>query len=350
MPPHPSTPRCISTLALFFAHFVASPTLADPQTFSVTLPEGNYRVTVTFGDAERPSATTVHSENRRLMLENVETAAGEFVTRSFLANVHTPRIADDRSVQLKPREIGILRWDERLTLAFSGPSPAVRNVEIAPADNVTTISPGGDSTVTDQVEAPWAGWGQMLPQFFKPDRVVVSNHAESGESLGSFLGERRLEKILTTIQPGDYLFIQFGHNDMKQTGPDAGADKNYTRLLKEFVATARQHGATPVLITPMHRLTFDAAGKVTESLGDYPNAMRRVAAEETVPLIDLNAMSRDYYESVGPEQIRKAFADDTHSNEIAAYEFARFIAAEIQRGDLDLAREVIDELPRVKAK
>jgi lysophospholipase L1-like esterase len=188
----------------------------------------------------------------------------------------------------------------------------------------------------------------MLPRFFKPDRVVVSNHAESGETLASFLGERRLEKILTTIQPGDYLFIQFGHNDMKQTGPDAGADKNYTRLLREFVATARQHGVTPVLLTPMHRLTFDAAGKITESLGDYPDAMRRVAREEKVPLIDLNAMSREYYESVGPEQIRQAFADDTHSNETAAHEFARFIAAEIQRSELDIAGDVIEDVPHAK--
>jgi lysophospholipase L1-like esterase len=188
----------------------------------------------------------------------------------------------------------------------------------------------------------------MLPRFFKPERVVVSNHAESGESLASFLGERRMDKLLTTLRAGDVLLIQFGHNDMKQTGDDAGPYKNYTRLLKQYVATARERGAIPVLVTPMHRITFDDSGKVTESLGDYPAAMRRVAKNEGVLLIDLNAMSREYYEAVGPEPIKAAFVDDTHSNETAAYEFSRFIAAEIGRSDFPIAGEVVDDLPPAK--
>lgn len=310
----------------------------------MAVPEGNYRVTVTLGDAKEATSTTVKSENRRLMLEEVRTKPGEYVTRSFLVNVHTPRIAADRNVRLKSREIGIARWDDKLSLEFSGERPAVRSVDVEPAGKVTTIYLAGDSTVTDQAEAPWAGWGQFLPRFFKPDRVVVSNHAESGETLSSFLGERRMEKVLTTLQPGDYLLIQFGHNDMKQTGADAGADKNYTRLLKEFVATARKHGARPVLVTPMHRTSFDASGKITESLGEYPDAMRRVAQEDEVPLVDLNAFSKKYYESLGPEATRKLFVDETHSNEAGAHEFARFIAAEIQGSDLEIADEVVDEI------
>ena len=131
---------------------------------------------------------------------------------------------------------------------------------------------------------------------------------------------------------------------MKQTGADAGRDKNYTRLLKEFIATAREHGATPILVTPMHRTSFDASGKITESLGDYPDAMRRVAQEDEVLLVDLNALSRKYYESLGPEATRKLFVDETHSNEIGAHEFARFIAAEIKGSDLEMAGEVVDEI------
>lgn len=333
---------CILSVWFFVA--LATVSCAEPVTFSVAVPEGNYRVTVRLGDAKEAASTTVKSENRRLMLENIHTQPGEYVTRSFVVNVHTPRISADRSVRLKAREIGIARWDEKLSLEFSGEHPAVRSVDMEPAGKVTTIYLAGDSTVTDQAEEPWAGWGQFLPRFFKPDRVVVSNHAESGETLSSFLGERRMEKVLTTLKPGDYLFIQFGHNDMKQVGEDAGADKNYTRLLTEFIATARKHGATPVLVTPMHRTSFDESGKITESLGEYPNAMRRVAQAEKVPLVDLNAYSKTYYESLGPEATRKLFVDETHSNETGAHEFARFIAAEIKGSDLDIAGEVVDDI------
>jgi lysophospholipase L1-like esterase len=335
---------CGCCVSVCFVLALAAAGFAKPVTFSVAVPEGNYRVTVKFGDAKEATSTTVKSENRRLMLEDIRTKPGEYVTRSFLVNVHTPRISADRNVRLKSREVGIARWDEKLSLEFSGEHPAVWSVDVELAGKLTTIYLAGDSTVTDQAEAPWAGWGQFLPRFFKPDRVVVSNHAESGETLSSFLGERRMEKVLTTLQPGDYLFIQFGHNDMKQTGKDAGADKNYTRLLKEFIATARKHGATPVLVTPMHRTSFDASGKITESLGEYPDAMHRVAQEDEVPFVDLNAFSKKYYESLGPEATRKLFVDETHSNEAGAREFARFIAAEIKGSDLEIAGEVVDEI------
>lgn len=336
--------------SLFLLLSMTAIAAAEPLDFSVAVPEGNYRVTVQLGAADVATSTTVKSENRRLMLEEVATRPGEFVTRSFLVNVHTPKISADRSVRLKPREIGIARWDDRLNLAFSGSHPGVRSVEVTPSDDAVTVYLAGDSTVTDQAEEPWGGWGQMLPRFFEPDCVVVSNHAESGETLSSFLGERRMEKLLTTVRKGDYLVVQFGHNDMKQTGPEAGAFKNYTRLLEEYIATARDRGATPILVTPMHRLTFDSSGKITESLGDYPEAMRRVANEQQVLLIDLNAKSREIYESLGPDKTRLAFADDTHSNEIGAYDFARFIAAEIKRSNLDLAHDVIDEMPPAKMK
>jgi lysophospholipase L1-like esterase len=337
--------RCVfwTALAAFAVQFVGVAVSAEPIVFSAVVPEGNYRVTVKLGDPDVHSSTVVKSENRRLMLDEVKTEPGKYATRSFLVNVHTSQISPGVSVRLKPREIGILRWDERLTLEFSGGRPAVRSVEVVPAAEVVTIYLAGDSTVTDQVEVPWAGWGQLLPRFFKPDRIVVSNHAESGESLASFLGERRMAKLLTTLQAGDYLFIQFGHNDMEQTGPEAGAFKNYTRLLKEFIATARERGATPVLVTPMHRLSFNADGKIEPSLGDYPEAMRRVAREENVPLVDLNEFSRELYERLGPEMTRKLFVDETHTNEAGAYHFARFIAEQIQESELGIAGEV--ELP-----
>ncbi len=321
-----------------------------PFFFSVALPDGNYRVTLTLGDPAGDSDTTVLAECRRLMREDVKTAKGQFATRTFVVNVHNAEIPGGRRVRLKPREQGILRWDDKLTFEFRGPRPCVSAMEIAPAgDDVVAVYIAGDSTVTDQIEAPWAGWGQILPRFFRGEGVAISNHAASGEALSSFVSARRWEKLLSTIRPGDYLLIQFGHNDMKQEGPDAGAFKNYTRLLKEFVATARERGATPVLVTPMNRLDFTDDGKVRNTLGDYPDAMRRVAHDEQVTLIDLNEMSRELYERLGPEATERLFVDQTHTNEAGAYGFARYIAERIKKSDLGLASHVIDDLPPADA-
>jgi lysophospholipase L1-like esterase len=320
-------------------------TSGKPFFFSVRVPAGNYRVTVTLGSPSGPSDTTVRTECRRLMLEDVRTTAGQTVTRTLTANVHNTHLPGGKRVRIKPRERGALRWDDKLTLEFRGPRPCVQAVEISPDDDAITVYIAGDSTVTDQIVPPWAGWGQMLPRFFRGQGVAISNHAASGESLSSFVSERRWEKLLSTVRKGDYLLVQFGHNDMKQHGPDAGAFKNYTRLLEQFVADARQRGVTPVLITPMHRLDFTADGKVRNTLGDYPDAMRRVAEESGVMLIDLNAMSRGMYEKLGPEATQRLFVDQTHTNERGAYLFADYIAREIKQSRLGLAAYVVDDLP-----
>jgi hypothetical protein len=117
---------------------------------------------------------------------------------------------------------------------------------------------------------------------------------------------------LSVIKPGDYVLIQMGHNDQKEKGEGVGAFTSYKSDLKRFVADARQHGATPVLVTPMHRLTFDAEGKITNSLGDYPEAVRQAAKEENVALIDLNAMSKLFYEALGPGGRPHGFRRERH--------------------------------------
>jgi lysophospholipase L1-like esterase len=311
-----------------------------PFFFSVAVPEGNYDVTVTFGDANRESITTVKAESRRLMIERVDTAAGEFTKRTFTVNVHTPKIAGGGEVRLKPREIGILRWDDKLTLEFNGPRPAVTVVEIEKADAITVYLMG-DSTVVDQPEEPWNSWGQMLTRFFKPG-VAVANHAESGETLRGSTGEQRLKKVMSTIQRGDYLFIQFGHNDQKEKGEGIGAFTSYKADLKRYIAQAREHGATPVLVSPMNRRTFDADGKITNSLGDYPEAVRRAAEEESVALVDLNAMSKFFYEAMGAEESQKAFVDNTHHNNYGSYELAKCVVEGIKANKLALAKFLVD--------
>ncbi len=317
--------------------------------FSVALPEGNYNVTLTLGDVASESVTTVKSESRRLALENVRTTPGKRETRTFTVNVRTPRITGDTSVRLKERERGVPHWDDKLTLEFSGARPRVSALEIVPATNAITVFLAGDSTVTDQPREPYAGWGQMLPRFFKPG-VAVANHAESGESLKSFLSARRLEKILHTMKPGDYLFIQFGHNDQKEKGEGVGAFTTYKARLQQFVGEARKRGGLPVLVTSMNRRSFDGEGKIRNSLGDFPEAVRQVAKEESLPLIDLHAMSKPFYEALeaaGKDASKKAFApgDNTHHNNYGGYELAKCVVEGIRKTHLGLERFLVDGLP-----
>ena len=319
-------------------------TSEKPFSFSVNLPEGNYEVAVTLGDSNGESTTTVKAESRRLMLENVRTTTGQFLTRTFTVNVRDRTIKTGGQVRLKARELNVLHWDDKLTFEFNDVHPCVCGLTIKKVDEVVTVYLAGDSTVTDQPLEPWNSWGQMLPRFFKPG-AVVANHAESGEALRSFVSEKRLEKIMSTIKKGDYLFIQFGHNDQKERGEDVGAFTTYRKSLETYVEMARDHGATPVLVTPMNRRNFDNEGKVTNSLGDYPEAVRLVARDKKVSLIDLNAMSKPFYEALGPATSKKAFVDNTHHNAYGSYELARCVVEGIKAVEPALARLLREDIP-----
>ncbi len=311
----------------YFNDFVTS---ARPFLFSVALPEGNYRVTVMLGDAAGASTNTIKAESRRLMLENVVTAPGKFATRSFTVNIRTARISGGGAVKLKERERDYLHWDDKLTLEFNGARPCVAALEITPATNAVTVYLAGDSTVTDQPREPWNSWGQMLPRFFSAD-VAVANHAESGESFKSSIGAHRFDKIFSTIKPGDYLFMQFGHNDMKDKAADALA--SYKLNLERCVEQARRAGATPVLVTSMER----KGGVDRDTLGDYPKTVRDVARAKNVALIDLHAMSKVLYRALGTN-LSQAFQDGTHHNNYGSYELARCVVEGIKANQLPLAK------------
>lgn len=321
-------------------------TSAAPFYFSVALPEGNYDVTVTLGERGGESVTTVKAELRRLMLEEVRAAAGRPETRTFTVNVRTPQIPDGTEVRLKDRErtTEAWAWDEKLTLEFNNARPAVAAVEIKRNDKAPTLFLLGDSTAADQPREPYNSWGQMLTRFFKPG-LSVANHAESGESLRSSAGARRLDKVLSLIKPGDHLFIQFGHNDEKEEGEGVGPFTTYKASLRRYVEEARSRGATVVLVTPMHRRTFDAAGKITDSHGDYDDAVRQAAEELSAPLIDLHAASRPFYEALGPEESKKAFApgDGTHHNNYGSYQLARAVVEGIRSNRLALSKYLTDD-------
>lgn len=344
------------------AHAVAG---EQPFFFSVKVPEGNYRVTVTLGDMAEATATTVKAESRRLMLEKVGTAPGEFVTRTFVVNVrdfHLPPppknapggdqvLLDSWEKANGPAGL-VLDWDDKLTLEFDpaagGARVCLEAVEISRADELPTVFLAGDSTVTDQPREPTTSWGQMLPRFLKPV-VAVANHAESGETLKSFLSELRLAKILSQMRAGDYLFIQFAHNDEKKSWPQTyvEAHTTYEAYLKVYIAEARLRGATPVLVTPMQRREWGPDGKIRNSHGDYPEAMREVAAQEHVALIDLDRMSRAFYEALGEKEAPVAFnahgRDPTHQSAYGAYVLAKCVVQGIRDNHLPMAADIVDD-------
>ena len=328
-----------------------------PFSFVVDLPEGNYDVTVRLGSADSATDTTVKAETRRLMLESVRTEPGQFVARTFTVNIRTPDIAGAAPgsrprVALKDRERGSLHWDDKLILEFNGSHPAVTSLDIRRNDSALTVYLAGDSTVTDQPGEPWAAWGQMLPRFF-PAGVAIANHAESGLSLASFRGSARLDKILSTLRPGDYVFIQFAHNDQKEKGPGVGAFTSYAQSLRDYVIAIRLKGGLPVIVTSMYRRRFNAEG-LYDTLADFPPAARQVAQELTVPLIDLHAMSAKLFSALGPDTSKLAFvhfpagaygsekavADDTHFSPYGAYELARCIVEGIRQNVPALAERL----------
>ena len=340
--------------------FTAAPDkgAAKPYFFSADVPDGNYKVTVVLGSKKHKAVTTVRAESRRLFLENVATKKGEFKTFTFVVNKRNTEIAGGDRVHIKEREKTKLNWDHKLTLEINGDSPACASIVIEPADSaVTTVWLCGNSTVVDQDNEPWASWGQMIPRWFD-DRVCIANYAESGETASTFMAAKRLKKILSLMKPGDYIFIEFGHNDQKQKFPGAGAYYNFATCLKTFVDEARLRGGIPIFVTPTQRRSFDRNGKIKETHADYPDAMRWVAKREGVKVIELHDMTRTFYETLGVEASKRAFvhypagsypgqdkalADNTHFNPYGAYEISKMVVEGIKSLGLPLAEHLRED-------
>lgn len=224
---------------------------------------------------------------------------------------------------------------------------------------VITIYLAGDSTVAaaPRSRAPRAGWGEMLDDWFD-DNVMVKNMAASGRSAKSFVEEGRLARLLHEMKKGDYLFIQFGHNDEKVNDPARHTEPftTYQAYLKQYIDGARAKGATPVLITPVERRRFSADGRALDSHGPYPAAMKALAKQEHVPFIDLTAKSKQRFEQLGPERTKRWFlwlapgehpnypngiSDNTHFHQRGAKEIARLVVEGIVELNLPLRRHLI---------
>ncbi|MBN2602373.1 MAG: rhamnogalacturonan acetylesterase [Candidatus Marinimicrobia bacterium] len=226
---------------------------------------------------------------------------------------------------------------------------------IAAAPRVT-IHLIGDSTMADKPldDNPERGWGQLFPLFFTQD-VRIINYARNGRSTKSFIDQGLWDEVHNNLRPGDYLFIQFGHNDAKKSDTIryAEAHTNYRSNLVKYITEAHQKDATPVLITPVNRRKFSETGEFFDQHGDYPKVVRELASEYNVPLIDLHASSMHYLSALGPEKSEALFlrapagvykrcpegkSDNTHFNRYGAIQICKLVIDAMQPINLPIVK------------
>lgn len=226
-----------------------------------------------------------------------------------------------------------------------------------PPEKTITVWLIGDSTMSDkEIKAyPETGWGMPFAHFFDSS-VVVDNRAKNGRSTRTFIAEGRWDAALGAMKAGDWVFIQFGHNDEVPTKGSYTPEDQFQANLVRFVHDVRGKGANPVLITPVARRKFDASGTIQETHAVYAAIVRKVAAAEKVPLIDLDKESQAMLQRLGPEDSKFLYdylapgehpnypqgrADDTHFNELGARKMAEIVLADIRALHLGLAGHIV---------
>jgi len=320
------------------------PVVDTPFFFSVKVPEGNYRVTVTLGDAQGESDTTIRTESGHIHAVGIKTAAGKFTTRTLIANVRRPQLppppqnAPGGSIvhMFLAGEAEARHWDEKLTLEFNGTRPCLAAMEIVKDDAAPTLFTAGDSTVGDPRRGPGGNWPTQLCQWLKPE-IALCNAAEGGETTKSFITGYRFDKVLSQMKAGDFFLIQFGHNDSKPQWPQSYTEPatSFKAYLHVFLAETRRRGATLVLVTPMERRSNG------DTVGPWARAMREFAAQENVPLIDQWAMSKEMWTALGPN-VGTAFADQTHLSGYGGYLLSKLIVRGIKANVPALAKFIVD--------
>ena len=218
----------------------------------------------------------------------------------------------------------------------------------------------GDSTMCtyESNRAPLTGWGMPFVNFFDSS-VAIDNRARGGRSTRTFISENRWQPIADSLREGDYVLIQFGHND--EAKEEKYKDRytpvpDYKTNLVKFITEARNKKAIPVLITPVTRMRFDKEGKIQETHKEYSAAVWETSKEYNVPVIDLDAKSRELLQQFGPVNSKMLFMqldslehpnypdgqkDNTHFNEYGARRMAELVLAEIKNLKLELADHII---------
>lgn len=215
----------------------------------------------------------------------------------------------------------------------------------------------GDSTISiKEVKAyPETGWGMPFVHFFD-ETVTIDNRAKNGRSTRTFIEEGLWQPVADKLKEGDYVFIQFGHNDEVETKKSYTPQDQYKANLIRFITEARKKKANPVLITPAARRSFDDSAKIKGTHDTYSAIVREVAKQQKTPLIDLDKKSQELLQEFGPENSKLLFLqlapgehpnypegkdDNTHFNELGARKMAQLVLAEIQAQKLELADRVV---------
>ncbi len=303
----------------------------EPLEIDLTVPNGSYEVTLRL-KAHSDTMFTVYAQHRSFIVRDYEIKAEEEYEKTFIVNVC------DRHFNGAEYEhvTGI-----KIQLACDGDITATAAAEPV---NVPVVYICGDSTVTDQpAEYPYdpastfCGWGQAFGMLTHD--IAVSNHAQSGSCTKEFMASN-LTAFENKIKPGDYMIIEFGHNDQKLAELDA--DGGYKRNLIQLVKTARAHGAEPVICSPINRIIFNPDGTLKNLLGAYRDAAKAAAQELGITFIDLWQRTTDYFETAGPVKSWQFFRclgdsrDYTHTNDRGGTMIAKFFAQEMlkQNGPL----------------
>jgi lysophospholipase L1-like esterase len=214
----------------------------------------------------------------------------------------------------------------------------------------------GDSTMSNkQVKYyPETGWGMPFSWFFD-QTVTVDNRAQNGRSTKSFIAEKRWDSVAQSLNEGDYVFIQFGHNDEVPTKGSYTPEADFKANLVKFITETRNKKAIPVLLTPVARRKFDGSG-IIEGTHAYSAIVRLVAEEQNTPLIDLDKEGQALYQKYGVENSKMLFdylepgenpnypggkKDDTHFNEVGARKIAQIVLADIRALKLELADRIV---------
>jgi lysophospholipase L1-like esterase len=216
-------------------------------------------------------------------------------------------------------------------------------------ENCITIFMIGNSTMADKPFKdgnPEKGWGQIFPLYFK-EGIRIENHAVNGRSTKSFIDEGRWDTVFSRIKPGDFVIMEFGHNDAKKEDPKRFADANtdYKWNLERFINETRNKGGIPILATPIVRRRFDEQGKFYDVHGDYPKVVRELSENMNVLLLDLHKKSEEYIIKLGAERSKNFYlhigadeysslpegkTDDTHLSPTGAFRICDFAADEIK--------------------
>jgi len=215
----------------------------------------------------------------------------------------------------------------------------------------------GDSTISikETKAYPETGWGMPFAYFFD-STIKVDNRAKNGRSTRTFIEEGLWKPVVENLAEGDYVFIQFGHNDEVETKKSYTTKEEFTANLTRYVTETRAKKAFPVLLTPVARRKFDAAGKIAGTHDVYAQLVRDVAKQLDVPLIDLDIKSQALLQQMGVEDSKYLFnhlqpgehpnypegkIDDTHFSELGARKIAQIVLAEIKNLKLELADHIV---------